>query len=222
MKQKLTAENARISSGIANGKDFIRNSIDYLLHLINEDKLEKIPAVLKITPIINMANVDGITPLYLAVLNGNVEAAKSLIENGANVNIADKNGCTVLYLSVFKRNIEMTKFLLENGANVNLANIRGEAPIYISIQLNDSKATELLLENGAEIYPTDKNGITSSSTSIELKNDKITELLLEYAKGHHYDTTVSSKPEEGSVILTITNNELPPLAGIDNQEGIAE
>jgi ankyrin repeat protein len=67
---------------------------------------------------IDCRNTEGATPLYIAVLNGNINITKSLLEAGANTEIAVSSGHNALYAAVQRADIEIVKLLLEYGAKV--------------------------------------------------------------------------------------------------------
>ncbi|MHC4643268.1 MAG: ankyrin repeat domain-containing protein, partial [Planctomycetota bacterium] len=71
----------------------------------------------------------GSTPLMIAALVGQTEAAKLLIEEGANINARSNDGGTALHAAAFFCHTEIVKLLLGKGADVNAKNIRGETPL---------------------------------------------------------------------------------------------
>ena len=71
----------------------------------------------------------GSTPLLVAATFGQVEAAKFLIEKGANVNAGSNDGATALHGAAFFCHTEIVKLLLGEGAVVDAKNIRGETPL---------------------------------------------------------------------------------------------
>ena len=70
----------------------------------------------------------GITPLGWAALNGQAEAAKLLIEKGADVNARNRDGTTSLHSAAFLGRIGTVKLLLENGADTMLRSNDGSTP----------------------------------------------------------------------------------------------
>ena len=70
----------------------------------------------------------GITPLGWAALNGQTEAAKLLIEKGADVNARSRDGSTPLNSAAFLGRVEMVKLLLEKGADTTLRSNDGTTP----------------------------------------------------------------------------------------------
>ena len=71
----------------------------------------------------------GSTPLIVAATFGRFEAAKLLIEKGANVNARSNDGATALHGAAFFCHTEIVRLLLDKGAEVNAKNIRGETPL---------------------------------------------------------------------------------------------
>lgn len=81
-------------------------------------------------------------PLFLAVINGNVQTVKELIRFGASVNTTDANGCTVLHLLLCQHRINQSllNLLLGNGARLSATNFAGVAPIDLALE----KSSELI------------------------------------------------------------------------------
>ena len=71
----------------------------------------------------------GGTPLLVAATFGRAEAAKFLIEKGANVNASSNDGATALHGAAFFCRTETVKLLLSRGADVNAKNSREETPL---------------------------------------------------------------------------------------------
>lgn len=71
----------------------------------------------------------GSTPLLVAAIFGRAEAAKLLIEKGANVNARSNDGATALHAAAFFCHTEIVKLVLSKGADVNAKNIRGDTPL---------------------------------------------------------------------------------------------
>ncbi|MBN2329926.1 MAG: ankyrin repeat domain-containing protein [Candidatus Omnitrophica bacterium] len=71
----------------------------------------------------------GGTPLIAASALGQTEAARLLINNGAELEIKNNDGSTALMTAVFFCYPEIVKLLLENGAEVNTTNNAGSTPM---------------------------------------------------------------------------------------------
>jgi ankyrin repeat protein len=83
--------------------------------------------------------------LINAVKNGNVNAIRKLLNNGANVNQADEDGWTALMQASILGRAEIVKFLLAKGANVNKASKKGVTPLYHATVFNHPEVVKLLL-----------------------------------------------------------------------------
>ena len=72
---------------------------------------------------------EGTTPLMLAALFGQTQAAALLIDSGAEVNSTNAKGDTALHLAAFFAHPDTVKLLLAKGANRNAKNKMGATPI---------------------------------------------------------------------------------------------
>ena len=73
-----------------------------------------------------------ITPLVYAARTGNIEAAKVLLDAGADVNQTTRYGWSPLLAATQNRNYQLGIYLIERGADVNLANKGGWTPLYLA------------------------------------------------------------------------------------------
>ena len=91
----------------------------------------------------------GSTPLFVATLEGRLEAIRYLVKAGAAVNKADCDGATPLYAASHIGHVKAMRFLIKAGASVDQADDAGSSPIYIAAQSGCVPAVKLLLKNGA-------------------------------------------------------------------------
>ena len=64
---------------------------------------------------------NGWTPLLAAADNGNFEAAKLLVQEGADINkMLEKNARMSVTMAALHDHLEMVKFMVDNGADVTL------------------------------------------------------------------------------------------------------
>jgi len=106
-----------------------------------------------------------LTPLVYAARAGSVDAARVLLEAGADVNQVTRYGWSPLLAATQNRNYRMGKFLIERGADVNIANKGGWTPLYLATDnrnleggdyptrapdMDHLEYIELLLEAGAD------------------------------------------------------------------------
>lgn len=93
---------------------------------------------------------DGISPLHSAAWNGQVEAARFLIEAGADVNAASTTGNTPLHLAAAKAGPEMVAFLLSVGADPVRATEKGFTALHVWALNGDPDTLTHLLDAGSD------------------------------------------------------------------------
>merc|ERR1719311_1889246 len=63
-------------------------------------------------------------------VNGDVVAARLLLDYGAEVDRADKDGRTPLYIACQQGHVDAARLLLDKGAEVDRAEKRGTTPLF--------------------------------------------------------------------------------------------
>jgi ankyrin repeat protein len=74
-----------------------------------------------------------LTALVYAARTGSIDAARALLDGGADVNQTTRYGWSPLLAATQNENYQIAKFLIEHGANVNLANKGGWTPLYLAV-----------------------------------------------------------------------------------------
>ncbi|MFL6718857.1 MAG: ankyrin repeat domain-containing protein [Burkholderiaceae bacterium] len=124
-------------------------------------------------------NINGMTPLCLAVANGRDDVATLLLERGALVNHLSHNRCTPLWLAasapVYQPAVAsgkdqdrapadgeaMINLLLDKGADVNQPSARGETPLHAAAAFGRLATVETLLRHKAGIDTLDRFGLSA-------------------------------------------------------------
>jgi ankyrin repeat protein len=103
----------------------------------------------------------GCSALHLAASYNRKEAAKQLIERGANINVRDLNGMTPLHYAALHGHDDMIELLLNNKANVNAFDCQGLTPLHLAAQFGHAKTINLLIDRGADLNAkTNLQGLT--------------------------------------------------------------
>ena len=104
---------------------------------------------------------DGRTPLWTACSKGHVDAARLLLEKGAEVDKAEEDGWTPLLLKAcWKGHVDAARLLLDKGAEVDRADKDGETPLFNACWNGHVDAARLLLDKGAEVDRAAEDGAT--------------------------------------------------------------
>ncbi len=122
--------------------------------------------LLKTEPeIVNAWSADGFTPLHFACFFGQEEAARMLLDGGADVNAMARNPMQVmpLHSAAAARNLAIVRALLERGAPVNARQQKGWTALHAAGQSGDREMFELLVSHGADPNLPNEEGVTSAS-----------------------------------------------------------
>lgn len=127
---------------------------------------------------IDKQDVDGNTQLHRAVWKKDIEAARILINRGANLNI--QNGSsheTPLYIAVSIRDIEMVKLLIDAKADLNIGDYAKRTPLHKAIYREYIEIVKLLIDAKADVNE-NKYGKTPLHEAIYIKNIDMVKLLI--------------------------------------------
>ena len=92
----------------------------------------------------------GMTPLLFAARDGLLDAAKILVEAGADVNKADPNGITPLLMAITNGQLPVAQLLVDRGANVRSADWYGRTPIWAAVEIRNLDLRSNASENGVD------------------------------------------------------------------------
>jgi ankyrin repeat protein len=117
-------------------------------------RIERLRWILNLDSSISTArSPDGFTPLHLAVFGKQEEAARVLIQYGADVNALSTGEIArvrPLGTAVFVRSPELTAQLLDAGADANGRDADGFTPLHSAARSGDVALVRLLLGRGAD------------------------------------------------------------------------
>lgn len=125
------------------------------------------------------------TPLHCAILEGNLHAAQTLLDCGAD--LSPKNAKEPpLYTACavdIDNNYELCKLLLERGADCNDRDLLGRTIFALALGHQTLKIIKLLLEYGADITAVDKFG--KSALHFAARNTQVD--VLEFVLDHGFN-----------------------------------
>jgi ankyrin repeat protein len=122
---------------------------------------------------------DGTSALHRAVDRDDLQAAKTLLQAGADAKAANRYGVTPLSLACTNGDGAMVSLLLDAGADPNLALPGGETPLMTAARTGRVDAVRALLARGADVHATDpKRGQTALMWAAAEGNVEVIEALL--------------------------------------------
>lgn len=125
-------------------------------------------------------SVDGFTALHLAAFFGREDAARALLERGADPNVVARHETltvTPLHSAAAGAHAGIVKLLLEAGADPNARQGGGFAPLHAAAQNDDRESAEALLAAGADPDARTDEGKTPAVIAAEADHDGFREAL---------------------------------------------
>lgn len=172
------------------------------LHVAIMQNLE--PAINALTQLVpdasylNIRNYYGQTPLHLAVLEGQHETVKKLINAGADVNIRDNRCNTPLHHAVMTKDSRCVQTIItavnsqkemKTLANLEQWNYEGETCFFIACKARNLFLMRLLASNGADVNAREgRSGYSALHVAVESKAAEVIKFLCEECKTLNIDT----------------------------------
>ena len=88
--------------------------------------------------------------IHEAIVAGNIDILKLLIDNGGNINLKDSKGFRPLHYAVCQARYEPVFILLRYGANINEQSLNGDTPLHLASQYGYHDIVDLLLFHHAD------------------------------------------------------------------------
>ncbi len=92
----------------------------------------------------------GMTPLLFAARDGRLQAARVLLDAGANPNTADPNGITPLMMAITNNQLGVAQLLVERGADVRAADWYGRTPLWAAVEIRNLDIPTNAADNGVD------------------------------------------------------------------------
>lgn len=147
------------------------------------------------------SNYDGITPLFLAVEQGNLEIAQTLLNYGAKVNARDKSKQTPMMMLDDDAAPELVEALIGAGATVNVKDNEGDTPLILAARSVKADVLKALIDSGAEVNAANNGGKTALMSAVESGDiEKVRLLILAGAE-------VNARDKEGETAWEKTSED---------------
>jgi len=94
-----------------------------------------------------------LTPLLYAARDGRLEAARILVDAGADLSVTDANGITPLLMAITNNQIPTARFLIERGADVNAVDWYGRTPLWAAVETRNMDLDNATFKNDVDRAP---------------------------------------------------------------------
>lgn len=170
---------------------------------VSGDDLEEVKNLIARGENVNLKdeNYHNITPLFLAVENGNAEIAEALLNGGAKINAKDDNKQTPLMRLDEDASPELVNLLINHGAKVNLIDKDGNNALVLASRSASPEVLRILIDYISNINAQNGEGRTALMEAADADNiENVRALLLAGAD-------VNLKNKEGETALDLTTDE---------------
>jgi len=123
---------------------------------------------------IDIRNRVGETPLMMAALKAEVDAAKALVAHGAKV---QKDGWSPLHYAATGGSTAIVKLLLAKGATLEARSPNGTTPLMMAARYGNEEAVDALLAAGADRTAKNDLGMDASAFAASAGREKLAERL---------------------------------------------
>ncbi|HEV2601991.1 MAG TPA: ankyrin repeat domain-containing protein [Candidatus Babeliales bacterium] len=120
----------------------------------------------------------GRTPLMLAVAGGHLDAAKILLERGADITVRSRQGGNILS-SVPMGNVAFMRFLLDNKFDIETKDLQNRTILMHAVRYNDVPMVAFLLERQADTEVKGSDGDSPLLMAVRFGYVDIIKLLLD-------------------------------------------
>ncbi|XP_063399675.1 KN motif and ankyrin repeat domain-containing protein 2-like [Mytilus trossulus] len=93
--------------------------------------------------------------LTTAARDGDIEALKLSLQNGAVIDYQDERGDTALMWAVMRGHLEICRFLIDRGCKIDITNRDGQTALMIAAREGHLEICRLLIDTGCKIDITD-------------------------------------------------------------------
>jgi ankyrin repeat protein len=94
-----------------------------------------------------------LSPLLYAARDGRLEAAKILLDAGADLKQTDANGMAPLLMAIGNNHPAVARFLIDKGADVNVSDWYGRTPLWTAVEVRNLDVDNGSFENGVDRAP---------------------------------------------------------------------
>ncbi|KAM3862376.1 LOW QUALITY PROTEIN: BRCA1-associated RING domain protein 1 [Diretmus argenteus] len=153
------------------------------------------------SPTFMKRNHKGETPLHLAAIKGDVEAAKELLDQGADPNLKDNAGWTPLHEACNLGHRAVVEVLLLRGALLNTPGYENDSPLHDAVSNGHPAIAKLLLQHGASQDVLNLHGKRPADYAVSLEMQEIFQHLSASNRPLHSTSASDSVRRDQQVVF---------------------
>lgn len=143
LKQLITENESLMHHKFVGGANWLHKAAMY-------DAISVIELLVKSGIPIDSQNDEGDTALVFALGQGNVNAAKWLLDNGANVEHGSGWRATPIISAIYSGNLDLVELIINRGAKINQSfGKQGQSPLDYAIMQGNQDIVDYLISRGA-------------------------------------------------------------------------
>ena len=149
-----------------------------------------------------VTDLEGRTPLHIAVRSGQVSSTRALLANGARVDASSRRGMQPLHAAAHLNDPDVALVLLRAKADPNASNHSGNRPLHLASEDGNTQVMRVLLDADADPNAATEDGITPLMLSA-LNGQVEAVAVLIGARGIDVDACCDSRHDGRSTALTL-------------------
>ncbi|XP_050406194.1 serine/threonine-protein phosphatase 6 regulatory ankyrin repeat subunit B [Patella vulgata] len=101
--------------------------------------------------LLNIEDYEGLNPLHLAVITGNIPLIRLLLKRGADLTCQDHAKHTVAHWATVRGLSEVLRILIKYGANIHTPDAHKASPLHYAAQVVEPDGTQETCEDGTDV-----------------------------------------------------------------------
>ncbi|KAJ8913699.1 hypothetical protein NQ315_007416 [Exocentrus adspersus] len=146
------------------------------------DEIETADATAEARPLCNFntRDVNGETPISLALNQGCNHLVPVLIRGKADVNIRNGKDFTLLHQAILKEDSKTAIFLLDNGVDINAKTAEYETPLQLAIHCRLPEVVDALCTRGVDMSAPDRLGNCALWAALDSGQEDVASILVRH------------------------------------------